>query len=154
MNHYQAKTMIFRNLLIVMGLLVLGGCATAPPTQEMSDARQAIEAAEDAGAGKHASILLKTAKIALHDAREQLKRHHFYEARINAERAKSQATKARTVSLAIREASDAIAQAQAEGKRVANAKQLLSRAKAEAKDGHADNAIRIVNKLIEGLGRL
>ncbi|MFQ5635319.1 MAG: hypothetical protein ACE5G3_08315 [Gammaproteobacteria bacterium] len=33
-------------------LTVLAACATAPPVQEMSDARQAIAAAREAGAGE------------------------------------------------------------------------------------------------------
>jgi len=47
----------------------LTGCATAPPVQEMSDARQAIAAAREAGADRLAVDQLGRAESSLQDAR-------------------------------------------------------------------------------------
>jgi len=51
---------------------VLTGCATAPPVQEMSDARQAIAAAREAGAEKLAVDELGQAETLLQKAEEFL----------------------------------------------------------------------------------
>jgi len=46
-------------------VLVLSACATSPPVQEMSDARQAIAAARDAGAETYAPQRLRDAESSL-----------------------------------------------------------------------------------------
>ncbi|HET6725963.1 MAG TPA: DUF4398 domain-containing protein [Gammaproteobacteria bacterium] len=53
----------------------------------MSDARQAIAAAEQAGAAREAPAELAAAKQYLHKAEEALNRHDFGSARTSAERA-------------------------------------------------------------------
>ena len=53
-------------------MLAAAGCATAPPVQEMSDARQAIAAAREAGARKHARDDLARAEALLDGAEEYL----------------------------------------------------------------------------------
>ncbi len=55
---------------LCLGLLVFGlaGCATAPPVQEMSDARQAIAAAREAGAEQLALDQLDQAENLLENA--------------------------------------------------------------------------------------
>lgn len=60
-----------RGLLILLGLL-LAGCAAVPPVQEMSDARQAISAAREAGAAQYASDRLNQAESLLESAEEYL----------------------------------------------------------------------------------
>lgn len=76
--------------LWVAGALVLavalGACATAP-VQQMSDARQAIAAAEQAGAAQEAPAELAVAKQYLHQAEQALNRHDFGSARTSAQRA-------------------------------------------------------------------
>jgi len=57
-------------LATLMG--VLAGCATAPPVQEMSDARQAIAAAKEAGAAQLAVDQLGQAEVLLQDAEDFL----------------------------------------------------------------------------------
>jgi hypothetical protein len=55
---------LFRGLLqtaLVAVFLVASACETAPPVQEMSDARQAIAAAKEAGAAEKAAFHLKAA---------------------------------------------------------------------------------------------
>ena len=75
-------------------LALVAGCATAPPVQEMSDARQAIAAAEEADAGQTAPDTLEEARQFLATAEEQLREQAYGAARINAVRAKNRAVQA------------------------------------------------------------
>lgn len=74
-----------------MTTLVVGGCETAPPVQEMSDARQAIAVAREAGAEELATIHLKAAEYYLQSAEEKLNRQQFSQARSDAKQAKIKA---------------------------------------------------------------
>jgi hypothetical protein len=56
----------------LISFLLLGACATAPPVQEMSDARQAIAAAREAGAESLAAERLQQAEALLATAETQL----------------------------------------------------------------------------------
>ncbi len=56
----------------LLALALLAGCATAPPVQEMSDARQAIAAAREAGAAQHAAQRLAEAESLLASAEQYL----------------------------------------------------------------------------------
>jgi len=70
------------------------GCA-GMPLQEMSDARQAIRAAERAGAEKHAPQLLGEARGLVESARESMHKGEYREARDDAELARTKAMEAR-----------------------------------------------------------
>ena len=83
-----------RRALIVLVALTLAGCATAPPVQEMSDARQAIAAAEDADAARLAPVPLSEARRFLAQAETQIRDRAFGLARTNAVRAKNRAVDA------------------------------------------------------------
>lgn len=84
-------------LQCLAAILLLGwisGCVTAPPVQEMSDARQAIMAAEAANAEEHAATTLADARRYL-DMAEQLIADEVYgAARMNAVRARNRAVRA------------------------------------------------------------
>lgn len=67
----------------------------------MSDARQAIAAAVDAEAGRHAPETLDEARRYLETAEQQLHEQSYGPARINAVRAKNRATQALTTSKAV-----------------------------------------------------
>jgi len=75
-------------LLAAAGLLTLGACASNPPVQEMSDARQAIQAAITAGAEEYASLALKDARRFLADAEANLNRKAYNGAKNDAREAK------------------------------------------------------------------
>lgn len=75
-------------------VLVAGACTTAPPVQEMSDARQAIASAAGADAGIHAPGLLADAERLLAAAESQLRDESFGRARSSAVRAKNRAIRA------------------------------------------------------------
>jgi len=74
--------------------LVVAACATSPPVQEMSDARQAIAAAVEADATRFAPESLSEARRFLDEAERQLQQSAYNAARINAVRAKNRAVQA------------------------------------------------------------
>ena len=84
---------MFRALLTLSALGV-AGCVSAPPVQEMSDARQAISAAEQADAGRLAADTLADARRFLEDAERQIQEEAYGPARMNAVRAKNRAVQA------------------------------------------------------------
>lgn len=73
--------------------LVLCACASAP-VQEMSNARQAIAAAEDAGANEAESALMNEARMLLTSAEAKLQRQNYIGARIDATNARLKAVEA------------------------------------------------------------
>lgn len=83
---------------LLAALLLLAACATAP-VQEMSDARQALLAAEDAGAGEYASDTLANARAYLGRAEQALAAQEYERAREQAELARSAAREARELAL-------------------------------------------------------
>ena len=74
-----------------IGILLLAACVTAPPVQEMSDARQAIAAAEEADAERVAADTLADARRFLAEAERQIQEQAYGPARMNAVRAKNRA---------------------------------------------------------------
>ena len=86
-------------LLLAFVLLsgaVVSGCAGAP-VQEMSNARQAVRAAERAGATAAAPEVLADAKQLLKSAESYLRRGDYRSARDEAERARTRAVEARSL---------------------------------------------------------
>ena len=81
---------------LLCGLLA-AGCAGAP-AQQMSDARQAIRAAEQAGAGQHAPALLAEAQQLVERARLNLENGEYRQARDDADLARAKAMEARRLS--------------------------------------------------------
>jgi cellobiose-specific phosphotransferase system component IIA len=82
-------------LLTVLVLTSMGliACAGAP-VQEMSNARQAIKAARDAGADKAAPDKLTEAEALLERAEQNLQKRDYSEARRDALAARSKASQA------------------------------------------------------------
>jgi hypothetical protein len=81
---------VFR-VLATIGVLLLAGCVTSPPVQEMSDARQAISAAEQANADRVAASSMADARRFLAEAERQIQEEAYGPARMNAVRAKNRA---------------------------------------------------------------
>lgn len=87
---------VFKSLLIFsISVFVLCACALRPPVQEMSDARQALQAAETANAAEYASETYQNAQQLLEQARVNLEMGEFFEAREMAIEAKHLAMRAR-----------------------------------------------------------
>lgn len=74
-------------------LALLSACASAP-VQEMSDARQAIRAAQAAGAAEKAPEPLRRAQALVDEAQRRLQRHDYREAERNALEAHAEAVRA------------------------------------------------------------
>ena len=62
-------------------LLALWGCVTNPPYQEMSNARQALNAAVEAGADDESPYLVRLAERHLKNAQVAMKERRFNAAR-------------------------------------------------------------------------
>jgi len=90
--------MTVRTALLVLLLLMLTACATMP-AQEMSDARQAIQAAEEVSAAEKAPAVFQEAKSLLEQAQLMIKEQNYYEARRLADAAKETALIARKIAL-------------------------------------------------------
>jgi outer membrane murein-binding lipoprotein Lpp len=78
-------------VVATIGAFLLAGCVNAPPVQEMSDARQAISAAEQADADQVAADTLAAARRFLAEAEQQIQEEAYGPARMNAVRAKNRA---------------------------------------------------------------
>lgn len=81
----------------VVACLLLAGCA-ALPAQEMSNARQAIEAASRAGGEQKAATQMQEARSALSRAETALRERHYKQARQLAQEARTKAIEAQQAS--------------------------------------------------------
>ena len=84
----------FRRGILVVLLLIVASCGSGPPVQEMSDARQAIAVAEEAGAAASPGSDLQVAQDYLQSAEEKLQRRAYRDARQDALQAKNKALEA------------------------------------------------------------
>ena len=132
------------SLSIVTWLLL--GCASVP-TQEMSDARQALQAASAAGAETDAPDSLRNTKRLLSEAEQALAFGDYRRARQEAVSAKQEAIKARKIAVAIRQAKVALANAQAQGHHLPAVVQVLDDAEAAARLGDASTAVRLAEQV-------
>ncbi len=131
--------------LIVVALLSLVACATAP-TQEMSDARQAVQAAKEAGARQHVPELLKSAEQQLEQAGVGLHQHDYRTARKEALAARTHAFDAQEMALALAAAVKAADQARAIGVLSAETDVLLQQARQAASEGDVQVTVRLANE--------
>ncbi len=123
-------------------IIMLVSCAVAP-TQEMSDARQAIEAAREAGAADLAPENLRRAESRLQMAGEEIESRAFFAARKDALSAQGQARRALELVRVIRAAEEAIARAEGVGNDVSEARRLLQEANNAAFRGDDREAMRL-----------
>ncbi len=84
------RTSLFLRSMILAALFLTAGCETIP-VQEMSDARQAISAARDAGAETYAVEDLRAAERFLASAEQYLNSRNYATARRDALEAKAKA---------------------------------------------------------------
>ncbi len=149
------RVSVARRCLPALLLLVLlvAGCAVAP-TQEMSDARQSVQAARDAGAEDYAGDNLRTAEDYLEKAERELELRFFSRARHDAIVAKSEALKARDLALAIREAESAIEASKAPRAALEQARRTLGEARQAAAQGHHRKALDLADQARRQAGAL
>lgn len=89
----------FTLLISSLILLLFTACATTAPVQEMSNARQTIQAAVEAGAEIHAPDELANARELLEEASRELEIGNYPLARDYALQAKQSAIQARQTAL-------------------------------------------------------
>jgi hypothetical protein len=80
-------------LAVLLTSAVLSACASAP-VQEMSDARQAIRAAQNAGASQKAAPQLESAQTLMSSAEKSLQKRLYRAAKRDAVAAREQAVEA------------------------------------------------------------
>ncbi len=119
------------------GVAMLMACAVAP-TQEMSDARQAIQAARVAGAGSHSPNKLDRAETLLLGARSDLRQQDYGDARRKALAARKVALAARTISEILILATQAVTEGRKKGLDVSAAALYLSTAQRAARRGEME----------------
>ena len=128
-----------RMLAIVMmsGLVACAGV----PTQEMSNARQALQAARAANADTHAPKSFSEAEQRLSKAERELSAHYYARARKDAVIARSDAITARNIALAIAAARAAVTAAEAEGAVSPATRDWLAKAESAAAAVREDDAV-------------
>ena len=89
MSRFHSYALIFIMIVSILGLVT--ACETAPPVQEMSDARQAIAVAREAAPADHAAQELETAETYLQSAEQNLTQRNYSRARDDALEAKARA---------------------------------------------------------------
>lgn len=88
--------------IIVFLVALVSACSVLPPVQEMSDARQALEAAREAQADRYAVQKMRSAEDSMELATKNLEQRDYEAARMAASVAKALAIKARDEALAAR----------------------------------------------------
>jgi nucleoid-associated protein YgaU len=137
----MAKYTLLRYAGCILVLAVMAGCATAP-TQEMSDARQAVQAARDVGANLHTPLAMESAEHELSQAEHELRGRNYKIARNDALSAKQGAIKARNMALAISQAKDAIAEADKLGALSQSTRDRLAQAETAAAAENEELAVQ------------
>jgi hypothetical protein len=127
----------------LVSLVVLVAACASAPIQEMSNARQSVQAAREAGAGEYASYNLQTANDYLSRAERELELRYFSRARHDAIVAKSEARKAHELAQALQQAQAALAVSEAGDEALAEARALLADAMDAARAGRDRQAIRL-----------
>lgn len=130
----------FHLLLLAVLLPFLNACATAP-AQEMSEARQAIQAAVAAGAEQLVAGDVERARTFISGAEEALALEQFKRARTAALAAKRTALQAHKVAAAIQTAQELADSASARGLLTEPARSALEAARVAATSGASTQAI-------------
>ncbi len=133
------------SVLFIPWILLLAACASAP-TQEMSDARQAVSAAHDAGAAEHASEKVQQAEALLNKAERELELGEFGDARDDATAARVEAIKAQDIAQVMSATKSALLKATERGLLSNEATLLFNRAVVAADENRVHEAIRLANE--------
>lgn len=99
MSFYRLHKRLFYITSFVFLTWALSACAITAPVQEMSNARQSIQAAKDANAEQLAGTILSEAKQRLNSAMRELDAGEYDRARSLALEAKHLALKARQIAV-------------------------------------------------------
>ena len=143
----MTKYTLLKCAVVTAVLGMMAGCATAP-TQEMSDARQAVQAARDADAKQHTPEAMESAEHDLSQAEHELHGHNYKMARDDALAAKQGAIKARNMALAISQAKDAMAEAAKLGALSQTTRDWLTQAENASAAGNEQQTVHAAQQAI------
>lgn len=93
-NNMSETVGFLRSALPIFLVFALTACASGPPVQEMSDARQAIAAVTLSGENERAESLLAQARALLASAEAKLRRQAYNGAKVDAVEARRKALEA------------------------------------------------------------
>lgn len=136
---------LLRKLSVLIPCLLIAACAGVP-TQEMSDARQAVSAAHDVGAAEHASENVKQAEALLGKAERELEQGDFSDARDDANAARVEAIKAQDIAQVMSATKTVLQRATDREVLSDEARSLFDRAVEAANDNRVHEAIRLANE--------
>ena len=144
----QIVSRALRAVLCALGVtLLLSACASVP-SQEMSDARRALDAAEQAEARRLLPLAMKRASTKLESANSALRAGQYDEARLLAREAREEAIAVRVLAGRSEEIRQAVASARAQGRAWQDMDQLMHRAIAMSRDGDIKGALSVSEKAI------
>lgn len=140
-THFPSRNLTA--VLIMCLLLSITACATYP-TQELSDARQAVRAAEAINADKHLPEAYNKAALLLSKAEEKLNDSPplYSEAKDNALAAKEAAINARLLTIALLEAQKTIHKMESDDNKLPEARQALEKASSAISQNNFKEAIK------------
>lgn len=130
----------FRLLASTLVAAVFVAACTSAPTQEMSDARQAIYSARSADAAAYAPRSMDSAERLLGQAEQSLKQGRYDVARDDALEARQAAMKARQVAVAIADARAALEHAKTRGNAWVSVEVLIDEAQTAGQQGDESRA--------------
>lgn len=134
-----------RLLLLAVLSIVLVSCASVP-MQEMSDARQSLQAAKDVGADKYAGEKMREAERYLEEAENNLNGRVYGQARRGALSAKEAALSARRLAVTIGAATIVVDAAEINDEQRKEARLLLEQAIDAANQGMEQEAIDLAEE--------
>lgn len=133
------------SLVIFIVIIIMVGCAYVP-TQEMSDARQAIKAAREVKAIAYVPANLTIAEQSLTTAEHYLEAGQFNQARLNAKLATEQAVNAYKMTVAITRANTMRQSLTTMGYATQTVNDLLEQAMTSAQQQETDKTITLANE--------
>jgi hypothetical protein len=133
------------SLVTLIVIIIMVGCAYVP-TQEMSDARQAIKAAREVKAIAYVPANLTVAEQSLTTAEHYLENGQFNQARLNAKLATEQAVNAYKMTVAITRAKTMGESLAKIGSATQTVNTLLEQATASSQQQEVDKTITLANE--------
>lgn len=138
--------------VVIACVTMLNACLSVP-SQEMSDARRALDAAIQADARRLLPIELGRANAKLDRANDALRSGHYDEARELARSARDAAIAARVLAARLVQVRARIATARAQGDEMQGAEALIRHALKVSREGDTSGALLIVEQVASSLRR-
>jgi len=142
---YGGVVLRIKGFLFIPCLMLMTACASVP-TQEMSDARQALKVAHDVGASEHAREKMLHAQALFNKAQRELESGDFNDARNDATAARVEAIQAQELAQVMSATKSAFLKAIEQGLLSDEATLLYNRAAAAADENTLHEAIRLANE--------